>query len=107
MDKPTNMLPKVSKNVPVSSVVQDAPTAPVIYFDGVVAAGHRSGIISANLVVQRHVPDGEKLTVDLCTIAHLKTSIAGAKEMIALWVALVADAEREAMLAAAPTGLRN
>jgi hypothetical protein len=80
-----------------------------LYFDGVVTAGHKHGVISTTLVTQRTLAEGGVMKIDLVAEASLRGSIPAFKELVAHLQAVIADAEAEQMLIAPipPMGSRN
>ena len=107
MRSETNV-PKVTRNLPVSNAVTDGHHAPIVYFDGVVAAGHKHGVISTTLVTQRTLAEGGIMKIDLVAEASLRGSIPAFKELVAHLQAVIADAEQLLTLdAVPPMGSRN
>ena len=78
-----------------------------IYFERVVTASHKAGVIGVTLVKQFPLAEGGILKIEQGVAGYIHGSIPATKELIAHLQAVVEDAERDAALAAAPTGLRN
>ena len=82
-------------------ITQDAPRAPVVYFDGISAFNNFNGIVSLTLVMSIPVPFNDGTAPGKLTdVAHLRCNLAAA---IAL-----KDAIEKAMLAGVvPAGSRQ